>query len=284
MWHPSRCRTHAGRQRLGGDNVFTFISNSAFTLYTIRVMPERKRILIVDDEPDLLELVSYTLRKDGHETVTAPDGLGALERLRRDSFDLAILDLMLPGMSGMEICRRLREHPRTSSLPVIMLTAKGDVSDKVAGLNVGADDYMTKPFSPRELSARVLALLRRAEAARGGDNAVDKAASAEAARKAVTLGSVQIDPETCRAVCEGEQVELSATEFKLLLYLARRKGRVFSRDQLLDAVWSDEAFVEPRTVDVHISRLRAKIEADPARPALIRTRRGLGYFASDEDE
>ncbi|MBI5142583.1 MAG: response regulator transcription factor [Nitrospirae bacterium] len=239
----------------------------------------RKRILIVDDEPDLLELVSYTLRKEGHETVTALEGIGALEKLRRDPFDLLILDLMLPGIGGIEICRRLRDHPRTSSLPVIMLTAKGDVSDKVAGLNVGADDYMTKPFSPRELSARVSALLRRADVSRAADNNPEDEASVG---PPVSLGPVLIDPATCRAACGGELVELSATEFKLLLYLARRKGRVFSRDQLLDAVWSDEAFVEPRTVDVHISRLRAKIETDPARPALIRTRRGLGYFATDE--
>jgi phosphate regulon transcriptional regulator PhoB len=228
-------------------------------------MMETKKILVVDDEPDLVELVSYNLKKEGFKISAASNGEDALDKIRKGDFNLVILDLMLPGIQGTELCRMLRNNPKTEAIPIIMLTAKGEVSDKIRGLETGADDYMTKPFSPRELIARVNAVLRRA----GERLAKDKV---------IHVGDLSIDKETF-TVTKGEApLHLSATEFKLLLYLVERKGRVFSRDQLLDAVWKDESFVEPRTVDVHISRLRMQIEDDPSSPAYIKTKRGVGYY------
>ncbi|OGW38807.1 MAG: DNA-binding response regulator [Nitrospirae bacterium GWD2_57_9] len=222
-------------------------------------------ILVIDDEPDLVELVSYNLRKEGFKVSTAANGEDGLEKIRKGTFDLLILDLMLPGVQGVEVCRMVRSNPKTESLPIIMLTAKTDMSDKIKGLETGADDYMTKPFSPSELVARVRALLRRT--ARG-----------EVTEKTIQVGDLTIYAETYTATKRNKPVHLSATEFKLLLFLAERRGRVFSRDQLLDAVWKDEAFVEPRTVDVHIRRLRTAIEDDPAEPVFVKTRRGVGYY------
>lgn len=224
-----------------------------------------KKILIVDDEPDLVELVSYNLKKEGFKVSTAPDGEEALEKVRKSAFDLIILDLMLPGIQGSELCRTLRSNPKTETLPIIMLTAKGDVADKIRGLETGADDYMTKPFSPKELVARVKAILRRT-----GESA--------AKDKVIHTGDLRINMETYTVTKGDAPLHLSATEFKLLLFLAERKGRVFSREQLLDAVWKDESFVEPRTVDVHIRRLRTQIEDDPSEPVYIKTRRGVGYY------
>jgi phosphate regulon transcriptional regulator PhoB len=223
------------------------------------------RILVVDDEPDLVELVTYNLEKDGFKVTPAGDGEEALDAIKKSSFDLIILDLMLPGIQGAELCRIVRNNPKTSALPIIMLTAKGEVSDRIHGLETGADDYMTKPFSPRELIARVKAVLRRS-----GEKA--------ACETVITLGALRIDKERYTVSKGDALVRLSATEFKLLLYLVERRGRVFSRDQLLDAVWKDDTFVEPRTVDVHIRRLRAQIEDDPSEPAFIKTRRGVGYY------
>ncbi|MHB8883331.1 MAG: response regulator [Thermodesulfovibrionales bacterium] len=224
-----------------------------------------KKILVVDDEPDIIELVSYNLNKEGFETVTALDGEEALNLIRSRIFDFVILDLMLPGMQGSELCRILRNDSKTRNIPIIMLTAKGEEIDRILGLELGADDYMAKPFSPRELVARVKAVLRRA---------AEKPADA----KAIKLGNLLIDKEAYTVLKNGVPLSLSTTEFRLLLYLAERKGKVFSRDQLLDAVWKDEAFVEPRTVDVHIRRMRARIEDDPSNPEYIKTRRGIGYF------
>ncbi|HUI68765.1 MAG TPA: response regulator [Nitrospirota bacterium] len=224
-----------------------------------------KKILIVDDEPDLVELVSYNLKKEGFKVSTAPDGEDALEKVRKSVYDLIILDLMLPGIQGVELCRMLRSNPKTEAMPIIMLTARGEVSDKIRGLETGADDYMTKPFSPKELLARVKAILRRS----GEGPAKDKA---------IHIGDLRINTETYTVTKGDTPLRLSATEFKLLLFLAERKGRVFSREQLLDAVWKDESFVEPRTVDVHIRRLRTQIEDDPSDPAYIKTRRGVGYY------
>jgi len=224
-----------------------------------------KKILIVDDEPDIVELVSYNLKKEGFEIVAAFDGEEALARIRNDSFDFVILDLMLPGIQGMELCRILRNGPKTKNIPIIMLTAKGEEIDRILGLEIGADDYMAKPFSPRELVARVKAVLRRA-------------AEKQADAKTIKLGNLLIDKEAYIVLKDGIALSLSTTEFRLLLYLAERMGKVFSRDQLLDAVWKDEAFVEPRTVDVHIRRMRAQIEDDPSNPRYIKTRRGIGYF------
>jgi phosphate regulon transcriptional regulator PhoB len=223
------------------------------------------QILVVDDEPDLVELVSYNLKNEGFKVSSASNGENALEKVRKGEYNLIILDLMLPGIQGVELCRMLRSNPRTETIPIIMLTARGEVADKIRGLEIGADDYMTKPFSPKELVARVNTVLRRTGAL----------ASKE---KIIRIGELRIDRETYTVTRKDTPVHLSATEFKLLLFLVERKGRVFSRDQLLDAVWKDESFVEPRTVDVHIRRLRTQIEDDPSVPAHIKTRRGVGYY------
>jgi phosphate regulon transcriptional regulator PhoB len=223
-----------------------------------------KKILIVDDEPDIVELISYNLKKEGFHISTAQDGEEALTKVRTGHLDLIILDLMLPGIHGIELCRILRNNPKTAHVPIIMLTAKGEESDKVRGLETGADDYMTKPFSPKELIARVKAILRRSKERTTED-------------KTIRLGDLTIDTETFTVTKGGSPLNLSATEFRLLLYLVQRKGRVFSRDQLLEAVWKEETFVESRTVDVHIRRLRTQIEDDPSNPRYLRTRRGVGY-------
>ncbi len=222
-------------------------------------------ILVVDDEADLIELVSYNLRKEGFIVDSASDGETALTKMRKGKYDLLILDLMLPGIQGIELCRMIRNDPKHSRLAIIMLTAKGEEVDKVVGLEMGADDYMTKPFSPRELVARVKAVLRRLK---------EKPVS----EKILKIGELEIDRERYTVSIKEKPIKLSATEFKLLLFLAERRGKVFSRDQLLNAIWRDEAFVEPRTVDVHVRRLRAHIEEDPANPIFIKTMRGIGYF------
>jgi phosphate regulon transcriptional regulator PhoB len=232
-------------------------------------MIEPKRILVVDDEADLVELVSYNLKKEGFSVDSASDGETALVRIRKGEYDLVVLDLMLPGIQGIELCRILRNDPKTNGLPIIMLTAKGEEVDRILGLEMGADDYITKPFSTRELVARVKAVLRRS---------IEKPLT----EKLLKIGELEIDREKYTVSVKGNPVKLSATEFKLLLFLAERKGKVFSRDQLLDAVWRDEAYVEPRTVDVHIRRLRANIEGDPAHPRYIRTMRGIGYLFNEK--
>lgn len=229
----------------------------------------KAKILAVDDEKDILELVAYNLKKEGFGISVSMDGEDALRRVKREKYDLIILDLMLPGIQGMELCRIMKSSEETSSVPIIMLTAKNEELDKVLGLEMGADDYITKPFSPRELIARVKAVLRRSHEKPLKD-------------KTVKIGDLEINTDTYQVVKRGEQLKLSATEFKLLLYLVQRKGRVFNRDMLLDAVWKDETYVEPRTVDVHIRRLRERIEDDPSHPAYIKTRRGLGYYMEGE--
>jgi phosphate regulon transcriptional regulator PhoB len=227
------------------------------------------RILVVDDEPDLVQLLSYNLSREGFKVSSASDGEDALNQIKKGAFNLVILDLMLPGIQGTEICRIMRNNPKTATVPVIMLTAKNDVTDKIQGLEMGADDYMTKPFSPRELIARVHAVLRRTAEKTSHD-------------KILTLGDLRIDKERYTVSKREAQLKLSATEFKLLLYLVERKHRVFSRDQLLDAIWKDDSFVEPRTVDVHIRRLRSHIEDDPSHPVYVKTRRGVGYYVDGE--
>lgn len=232
-------------------------------------MDTPKHILVVDDEADLVELVSYNLKKEGFAVDTASDGETALSKVKKGKYDLIILDLMLPGIQGIELCRTLRAGMKTSGIPIIMLTARSEEVDKILGLEMGADDYMTKPFSPRELAARVKAVLRRFT-------------EKPVIEKIMKIGDIEIDRERYSVTIRGKSVKLSATEFKLLLFLAERRGKVFSRDQLLDAVWRDEAFVEPRTVDVHIRRLRSNIEADPANPRYIKTLRGIGYLFNEE--
>jgi len=228
-----------------------------------------KRVLVVDDEPDIVTLVAYNLRKEGYAVLSAVDGGEALSIIRKSLPDLVVLDLMLPGIHGLELCRMLREDPRTRGIPVIMLTAKSEEPDRVQGLEAGADDYLAKPFSPRELIARVKAVLRRT-------------GSVKLPETTITLGTLSINKDTYEVRRKGKTIDLSATEFRLLLYLVERKGRVFSREQLLDALWKDEAFVEPRTVDVHIRRLRMQIEDNPSAPVYIKTRRGMGYYAESE--
>ncbi len=234
-------------------------------------MSSGKRILVVDDEVDIQTLLRYNLEREGFSVETVEDGISALKRLRDERFDLLILDLMLPEMDGLELCRTLRHDEGFSRLPIIMLTAKDDEVDRVLGLEMGADDYVTKPFSPREVVARVKAVLRRISEAQ------------QPSRKTILkFGDLSIDTERFTVTKKGKEIELSAREFKLLIYLAERPGRVFSRTSLLDAVWGDEVFVEPRTVDVYIRRLREKIEDDPSKPRYILTKRGIGYYFSEK--
>jgi len=229
-------------------------------------------ILVVEDEPDIAELVKYHLEKAGLPARVVADGKQALDLIVREPPALVVLDLMLPGLDGMEVCRRLRGSPATRGIPVIMLTAKAEEVDRIVGLEMGADDYVPKPFSPRELVARVKAVLRRA------------AAPAEPSEAPVIVGRVRLDPVRHEVVKNGQSVSLSAMEFRLLEFFLRHRGRVYSRAQLLDQVWGQDRFVEPRTVDVHIRRLREKIEDNSRKPVLILTVRGLGYKCSEEEK
>ncbi|MGE5790933.1 MAG: phosphate regulon transcriptional regulator PhoB [Syntrophaceae bacterium] len=224
------------------------------------------KILIVDDEKDIVDLVAYNLEKEGYETLKALDGEKALQLVRTKTPDLVVLDLMLPGIQGLEVCKRIRKVPETAAIPIIMLTAKGEEIDKVLGLEVGADDYITKPFSVKELLARVKAVLRRSEARRAADQA-----------EIFESGGLRIDFKSYEVTVDGRKISLSPTEFRLLKFLSRNPGRVYSREQILDRVWGDDAFVEPRTVDVHVRRLRAQIEKDLNSPNYIVTVRGAGY-------
>ncbi len=236
-----------------------------------------KRVLVVDDEVDIVELLSYNLKKEGFGVDAAYDGETALQKITANTYDLVLLDLMLPGIQGLELCRIIRGNPATARTPIIMLTAKGEEVDKIVGLEMGADDYMTKPFSPRELVARVKAILRRA-----GPRAVAAQEIERESGSILRIRDMAIDRERYVVTVGNRAIKLSATEFKLLLYMAERPKRIFNREQLLDAVWGDDVFVEPRTVDVHIRRLRTKIEEDPNNPQHIKTRRGVGYFVETE--
>jgi len=229
------------------------------------------RLLIIEDEKDIVELVRYNLRKEGFEVQAFHRGKEGLDFLRRNPVDLVLLDILLPDVDGFEICRRLRADTRMASLPVIFLTAKGEEIDRVLGLEIGADDYVVKPFSPRELVARVKAVLRRQE--RVGDK-----------REVVESGGLRLDASTREASVDGRPVVLSTLEFKLLHFLASHPRHVFSRDRLLDEVWGQDRFVTPRTVDVHIRRLREKIESHPDRPRFLQTVRGTGYRFSAEPQ
>lgn len=231
-----------------------------------------KKILVVDDEKDIVDLIAYNLEQDGFAVIKACDGKQALERVNAEKPDLLILDLMMPGLPGMEVCRMIRRQESTASLPIIMLTAKSDPIDKILGLEMGADDYIAKPFHVRELIARVRAVLRRSERQQE-----------EAPPESFTFKELHMDSGSCRVTVDGRPVELSSREFKLLRFFIGHPGRVYSRDQLLDRVWGDESFVEPRTVDVHVSRLRAAIEPDPSNPRYILTVRGLGYRFADAE-
>ncbi|MGH7793970.1 MAG: winged helix-turn-helix domain-containing protein [Candidatus Binatia bacterium] len=224
------------------------------------------KILVVEDEPDISKLVSYNLAQERFKVLTAEDGEQALKVIQREKPNLVVLDLMLPGLSGMEVCKILRDRPETAKLPILMLTAKAGEADRVVGLEMGADDYLAKPFSPREMVARVRAILRRA----------NNAANAEAP-PAYDKGRLKIDFTTYEVFVRGKSVKLTLKEFELLRFLVQNPNRVLSRDQLLDRVWGGETFVTPRTVDVHIRRLRKAIEKDDSKPKWILTLRGVGY-------
>lgn len=219
---------------------------------------------MIEDEPDIVQLVKYNFRKEGFEVESFSRGQDGLEHLRRSQPDLVLIDILLPDLDGFEICKRLRADDRLMSVPVIFLTAKGEEIDRVLGLEIGADDYVVKPFSPRELVARVKAVLRRQV------RATEKPEVVEA-------GELVLDAQTQEVKVRGRAVDLSTLEFKLLHFLASHPRRIFSRDRLLDAVWGHDRFVTPRTVDVHIRRLREKIEAQASRPQYLQTVRGSGY-------
>jgi len=222
-----------------------------------------KKILIVEDEHDLVRLIKYNLEKEGFRVSSVTDGSLVLAEIRREEPDLLVLDLMLPGMDGLEICRQVRRHDRFAGIPILMLTARSGEADRVVGLELGADDYVTKPFSMRELVARIRALLRRHDTT--------------PLRNSVQRGDLIIDPSAHAVVIAGRQVELSALEFRLLHHLASHPGLVFSRDQLLDRVWGNDRSVTPRSVDVYIRRVREKIESEPQQPAYLQTVHGVGY-------
>ncbi|HVR79736.1 MAG TPA: response regulator transcription factor [Acidimicrobiia bacterium] len=236
---------------------------------TTPVERRRHRILVVEDEPGLAESVRYTLETEGFEVLVSESGVGGLESARVNQPDLVLLDLMLPGMSGLDVCRQIRH---SSDVPIIMLTAKDAESDKVAGLELGADDYMTKPFSMRELTARIRAQLRRAT----------KSGVLSESNDVLRGGSIELDIDAHETRVDGEPVELRPKEFELLESLMRRKNRLAARHTLIDEVWGPSYFGDTKTLDVHIKRLRQKLEQDPSDPTQIVTVRGLGYKFVDE--
>jgi DNA-binding response OmpR family regulator len=238
-----------------------------------------RKILVVDDEPVLVETIAYNLQQAGYQVTTAVDGASALEAARRETPDLVILDIMLPEMDGLEVCRQLRREQNTATTPIMMLTAKGDEIDKVVGLEVGADDYVTKPFGRRELLARVRALLRRADYPLASEEQPAQEATSEVPRpgRELVAGPLRIDLAGRRVLCRGQDIELQPKQFDLLTYLVRNRGTVLTRDQLLQNVWGYDYVGDTRTVDVHVRWLREKLEEDPANPRLIQTVRGVGY-------
>ena len=230
----------------------------------------KKIILIIEDEKDIVELIAFNLEVEGYKVLKAYEGYEGLEMAKKERPNLIILDLMLPGIQGLEICKMIRSNSITATIPIIILTAKSDPLDKILGLEIGADDYMTKPFHVRELIARVRAALRRMDFS-----------PLEAPVKLFSYKGLSIDYSSYTITVDGNRVDLGPTEIKLLFLFAQHHGRVYSRNQLLDHIWGDEAFVEPRTVDVHISRLRKAIEKDKENPDYILTVRGIGYKLND---
>ena len=238
-------------------------------VYPLCMAEESARILLVDDEQAVQTLLTYPLRRDGYEVVAAHDGQEALRRFSEQRFDLVVLDLMLPKLDGVEVCRRMRSR---SQVPIIMLTAKGDEIDKVVGLEVGADDYITKPFSMREFRSRVKAALRRSR----------MPGAQEAVAEPIRSGDLSIDFERRSVTMRSEPVRLTYVEFEILAALAREPGRVLSREKLLEHVWGDSDYRDPRTIDVHIRHLREKIERQSRTPEYLLTVRGVGYRFRDE--
>ncbi len=235
-----------------------------------RVSTVRGRVLVVDDEPLVADVLRRYLQREGLAVDVADNGLSALRLAQAQPPDIVVLDVMLPGISGMEVCRSLR---RVSAVPILMLTARGEESDKIRGLGIGADDYVVKPFSPNEVVARVKALLRRATIASNGFPG-----------EQLQFPGIMIRPDERRVERDGTAIELASREFDLILYLARNARRVFTRDQLLDAVWGYTFSGEPSTVTVHVRRLREKVEPDPARPRYIKTVWGTGYKFDPDDQ
>jgi two-component system, OmpR family, alkaline phosphatase synthesis response regulator PhoP len=226
-----------------------------------------KKVLVVDDEQHIITLLQYNLEQNGFQVITAMDGEEGRDLALSHKPDFIVLDLMLPKLDGIEVCKQLRQQKL--STPILMLTAKGDEFDKVLGLELGADDYMTKPFSPREVIARIKAILRRTRQSNDQQEEEDK--------DHIKIADLKIFPEKYEAYFAGELIELTPKEFELLLYLVTNKGRVLTRDQLLSAVWKYDFAGDTRIVDVHISRLRDKIEKNSKKPIYIKTIRGLGY-------
>jgi two-component system alkaline phosphatase synthesis response regulator PhoP len=222
-----------------------------------------KKIMVVDDEPSIVTLLAFNLKKAGYDVLTATNGTDALKLARDSRPDLIVLDLMLPGMDGMDVCKQLRQE--RYFVPILMLTAKDDELDKILGLELGADDYMTKPFSPREVVARVKAILRRTDLGKQEQNEV------------LTIGDLKVYPNNFEATFKDDEMVLTPKEFELLVYMMEHKGRVLTREQLLNAVWNYDFAGDTRIVDVHVSHLREKIEDVTRKPLYIKTVRGLGY-------
>lgn len=225
-----------------------------------------EKILIVDDEPNILKLVDFNLAKENFQVITAENGLDAIEKANQLLPDLIILDLMLPEMDGMEVCRSLQKNDQTRNIPIIMLTAKAEEFDKILGLELGADDYITKPFSPRELVARVKARLRRL-----------KVSDEKVNQQLITIGEIRIDSGKYTVYAGGVKLDLTPKEFELLKILAQHPGRVLTRDYLLESIWGYDYIGDTRTVDVHIRHIRQKLESNEQLPKYIETIRGIGY-------
>jgi phosphate regulon transcriptional regulator PhoB len=234
---------------------------------TAAATAERRKVLVIEDERDIRELVRVNLEAEGFSVLEAGDGELGLALVKRERPAAVILDLMLPGLGGLEVCRRIRAEEVTSRMPVVVLTARSAEADKVVGLEIGADDYVTKPFSPRELTARVKALLRRAYSP-----------PPDAPQEVYERGGLRIDFDTYEVYLDGRRIELSLREFELLRFFVKHPNRVYERSQLLELVWGPDTYVEPRTIDVHIRRLRRRIERDDSMPELIVTVRGVGYM------
>lgn len=240
-----------------------------------------KRVLVVDDEQSIRTLLTFNLEKAGYEVISAADGIEALTILHEQAFDFIILDLMLPKLDGMEVCKRLRQEK--DETPILMLTAKDDELEKIIGLELGADDYMTKPFNNREVLARMKAIFRRYDKAQGTEKPVEVAPQIEkvqataTSEQVIVVGDIEIRQEDFEVYVRGELVEMTPKEFELLIYMAQRVNRTLSREQLLQKIWHFSYTGETRIVDVHISHLREKIEIDPKKPRYITTVRGFGY-------
>ncbi len=234
------------------------------------------RILLVDDEHAIQTLLSYPLRKDGYDVVQATDGRAALARFAEGTYDLVVLDLMLPKLDGLEVCRRIRAR---STVPIIMLTARAEEIDKVVGLEIGADDYITKPFSMREFRSRVKAALRRAEM-----QPHDPAAGHDGRQGPLEVAGLRVDFDKRAVTVRGEPAQTTFVEFEILAALATAPGRVFTREMLLTRIWGDAAYRDPRTIDVHIRHLREKLELDAKNPEYLFTVRGVGYRFRDDAE